>query len=61
MVSDYRLADRGSIFPLICVQTSYKAYPASYPIGTGDPFPGAKRGRWVKLLLTPSSAEVKNK
>jgi hypothetical protein len=26
----------------LCVQTGFGAHPASYPMGTGGPFPGAK-------------------
>jgi hypothetical protein len=26
----------------LCVQTGSEAHPASYPVGTGGPFPGAK-------------------
>jgi hypothetical protein len=28
----------------LCVQTSSEAHPASYPMGTGGPFPGVKGG-----------------
>jgi hypothetical protein len=43
-----------------CVQTGYGAHPASYPIGTGGPFPGGKArpGRDADHS-PPSSAEVK--
>jgi hypothetical protein len=47
IVSDYELDDRGSIpdrgrgFSL-CVQTGSGAHPASYPMGTGVPFPRGK-------------------
>jgi hypothetical protein len=52
MVSDYGLDDRAievryptgaedfSSSP--CVQTDSEAHPASYPMGTGGPFPGGK-------------------
>jgi hypothetical protein len=30
-----------------------EVYPASYPMGTGDPFPGIKRGRRVTLTTHP--------
>jgi hypothetical protein len=33
----------------LCVQTSSEAHPASYPMGTGGPFPQIQRGRGVKL------------
>jgi hypothetical protein len=68
IVSDYRLDDRGSIpdrggeFSFSpCVQTGSGAYPASYPMGTGGPFPGGKAqpGRDADHS-PPSSAEVKN-
>jgi hypothetical protein len=42
-----------------CVQTDTGAHPASYPMGTGGSFPGAKMRPW-HWPLTPSSAEVKN-
>jgi hypothetical protein len=34
---------------ILCVQTSSGAHPASYPMGTGGPLPGVKRGRGVML------------
>jgi hypothetical protein len=46
--------------PVASVQTSAEVHPASYPMGTGGPFPGVKRGRGVTIPLTPYSAEVKN-
>jgi hypothetical protein len=33
----------------LCIQTGYDAQPASCTMGTGGPFPGAKRGRGVTL------------
>jgi hypothetical protein len=33
----------------LCFQTSSDAHLASYPMGTGGPFPGVKRGRGVTL------------
>jgi hypothetical protein len=52
IVSEYRLDDRaiGVWFPAeakdfsstVCVQTGSGAHPASCPVGTGGPFPGAK-------------------
>jgi hypothetical protein len=55
-MSDYGLDDRGSIL----VETSSGAHPASYPMGTGGPFPGVKRGRGVMLTTHPHLvAEVK--
>jgi hypothetical protein len=43
-----------------CVQTGSEVYPASYPMGAGDPFPGGKvrPGRDADRS-PPSSAEVK--
>jgi hypothetical protein len=45
----------------LCVQTGSGAQPASYPVGTGGPFPGAKArpGRGGDHS-PPSSAEVEN-
>jgi hypothetical protein len=45
----------------LCVQTGSEAHPASYPMGTGGPFPGTKArpGREADHS-PPSSAEVKN-
>jgi hypothetical protein len=40
----------------LCVQTGSGAHPASCTMGTGDTFPGVKRGRGVPS----SSAEVEN-
>jgi hypothetical protein len=38
----------------LCVQAGSGAHPASYPMGTGDPFPGGlKRGRGVTLTTHP--------
>jgi hypothetical protein len=43
------------------VNTSSEAHPASYPMGTGGPFPGCKsRPRRDAVHSPPSSAEVKN-
>jgi hypothetical protein len=36
-----------------CVQTDSAAHPASYPMGTGGPFLGIKRGRGVTLRKNP--------
>jgi hypothetical protein len=59
IVSDYGLDDRtiGVRSPTgaeefssnLCVQTGSGAHPASCTMGTGGPFPGAKRGRGVTL------------
>jgi hypothetical protein len=43
-----------------CIQTGSEAHPASYPMGTGGPFPGGKA--WPRRDADhspPSSAEVK--
>jgi hypothetical protein len=37
----------------LCVQTNSEAHSASYPMGTGSPFPGAKFGRGVTLTTNP--------
>jgi hypothetical protein len=37
----------------LCVQTGSGAHPASCTVGTGGPFPGAKRGRGVTLTTHP--------
>jgi hypothetical protein len=58
IVYDYRLDDR-VLSPAekknfsfsLCVQTSSEAHPASYPVNTGGPFPGVKRG-WGLMLIT---------
>jgi hypothetical protein len=52
IVSDYGLDDRAigvrspaeakDFFSSLCVQTSSGAHPASYPVGTRDPFSGSK-------------------
>jgi hypothetical protein len=46
---------------ILCVQTGSEAHPASCPMGTGGPFPGAKArpGRDADHS-PPSSAEVVN-
>jgi hypothetical protein len=43
-----------------CVQTGSGAHPASCTMGTGGPFPGAKRGRCVTLTTPLSIPDVKN-
>jgi hypothetical protein len=63
VVSDYGLDDRaiGVRFPAgakdfssnLFVQTGSEAHPASCTMGTGGPFPGAKRGRGVTLTTHP--------
>jgi hypothetical protein len=65
--SDYGLDDRGSIpdtdrefSSSPCVQTGSEAHPASYPLGTRDPFPGGKEWPGHDADHSPpSSAQVK--
>jgi hypothetical protein len=46
------------IYPLVCVQIGSGAHPASYPTGTGGPFPGGKeRSGHDADHSPPSSAE----
>jgi hypothetical protein len=62
-VSDYGLDDRaiGVRSPAgakdfsshLCAQTGSEAHPAFWIMGTGGPFPGAKRGRGVTLTTHP--------
>jgi hypothetical protein len=72
IVSDYGLDDRAiwvrsaagakDFSSNLCVQTGSEAHPASCTMGTGGPFPGAKRGRGRDADHSlPSSAKVKNK
>jgi hypothetical protein len=37
------IPDSVKFFQLHSVQTDTEVHPASYPMGTGDPFPGVKR------------------
>jgi hypothetical protein len=60
IVSDYRLDDRGSMpgrgkgfFCSLCIQSSSEVHPASYPMSTGCPFLGVKRGRGATLTTHP--------
>jgi hypothetical protein len=63
IVSDYGLDDRaiGVRSPAgakdfssnLCIQTGSEVHPASCTMGTGGPFPGAKRGRGVTLITHP--------
>jgi hypothetical protein len=63
IVSDYGLDDRAievrsptgaeDFSSIPCVQTGSGAHPASYPMGTGGLYPGAKRGRGVTLTTHP--------
>jgi hypothetical protein len=50
-----------NFFSSLCVQNGSEANPASYPMGTGGPFPGGKTGPGRDADHSPpSSAEVKN-
>jgi hypothetical protein len=69
IVSDYRLDNQGSIpcrdkgfvSSSLYVETSSEVHPASYPTGTGGPFPrGKTRPGRDNDHFPPSSAEVKN-
>jgi hypothetical protein len=71
IVSDYKLDDQGVqgsisgrckvFFSSLCVQTSFEAHPASYPMGTGGHFPGVKvRPERDADHSSTSSAKVKN-
>jgi hypothetical protein len=71
IVSDYRLDDRAigvqslaeakDFSSSLCFQTSSEAHPASYPMGTGGSFPGAKARPCCDADdSSPSSAEVKS-
>jgi hypothetical protein len=69
-MSDYGLDDRANevrspteaedFSSSPCVQIGSGAHPASYPMGTGGPFPGGKaRPGCDADLSPPCSAEVK--
>jgi hypothetical protein len=71
IVSDYGLddqeigfrspADAKDFSSILYVQTGSEAHPASCPMGTGGPFPGAKaRPRRDAIHSPPSSAEDEN-
>jgi hypothetical protein len=45
MIGVQSLAGAGNFSLQHCVQTSIGAHPASYPMGTGDCFPGDKAAR----------------
>jgi hypothetical protein len=63
IVSDYGLDDWAigvrspagarDFSSILCVQTRSEAQPAPCTMGTGGPFPGAKRGRGVTLTTHP--------
>jgi hypothetical protein len=63
IVSDYGLDDRvirvrspagaKDFYNTLCVKTVSEAHPASCTMGTGGPFPGAKRGRGMTLTTHP--------
>jgi hypothetical protein len=55
------IPSKGERFSLLHnVQTSSEAYPATYPMGTGDSFPGVNRQVYEADHSPPSSVEVKN-
>jgi hypothetical protein len=64
IVSDYGLDDQAIGVRLsegtkdfssnLCVQTGSEAHPASCTMGTGGPFPGARRDRGVMLTTHPN-------
>jgi hypothetical protein len=71
IVCDYGLDDRAigvwsptgaeDFSSILCVQTGSGAHPASYPMGTGGPFPGGKARPGRDADHSPlSSAEVVN-
>jgi hypothetical protein len=54
-------AEQEDFSSILCVHTSSGAHPASYTVGTGCPFPGAKARPGRDADLSPlSSAEVVN-
>jgi hypothetical protein len=53
--------ETASLNKLMCVQTGSGAHPASYPMGTGGPFPGGKPWTGPDADHSPpSTAEVKH-
>jgi hypothetical protein len=46
-------AEPKDFFSNLCVKTSSEAHLASYPVGTGGPFPGVKRGCGMTLTTHP--------
>jgi hypothetical protein len=58
----YMLSDQGvrvRELSLHAIQTGSGVHPASYPMGTGDPFPGVKWPRREADHSPPTNAEVK--
>jgi hypothetical protein len=47
------LAEANYFSSSLCVQCISEAHPASYPMGTGVPFPGIKHGQGVMLTTHP--------
>jgi hypothetical protein len=47
------LAEAKDFSSSVCIQISSEAHPSSYPMGTGGPIPGVKRGRGVTLTTHP--------
>jgi hypothetical protein len=60
-IGDRSPAETADLSSSLCVQTGSSSHPASYPIGTGDPFPRnkARPGRDADHS-NPSSAKFKN-
>jgi hypothetical protein len=68
IVSDYGLDDRAigvrspagakDFSSSLCVQTGSETHPASYPMGTGGPFPGAKHSRGLTLTNHPIKCRI---
>jgi hypothetical protein len=56
---DSRQEQQIFLFPH-CVQTGSEDHSASYPMGTGNSFPGVKRQRREADHSPPSSADVSN-
>jgi hypothetical protein len=46
-------AEAKDFFSSLCVETIFEAHPASYALGTGDPYPGVKGDRDVRLTTQP--------
>jgi hypothetical protein len=60
MIGVWSLTGAEDFFSNFCVQTGSGAHPASYPMGTGGPFPRGKARQGRDADHSPSSsAEVK--
>jgi hypothetical protein len=60
IVSDYRLQRQRIFSSSLCVHTGAEAHPASFPMGTGGPFPGEARPGLDADHSPPSRTKVKN-